>query len=43
VLVESVKKKDQEQDVRVKIYDKNVKINEDVNNMINDINKMLDE
>jgi hypothetical protein len=31
------------EDVSVKIYDKNVKINEDVNNMINDINKMLDE
>jgi hypothetical protein len=43
VLVESVKKNDKEHDVRVKIYDKNVKINEDVNNMINDINKMLDE
>jgi hypothetical protein len=43
VLVESVKKEDKSNDVSVKIYDKNVKINEDVNNMINDINKMLDE
>jgi uncharacterized membrane protein YgcG len=43
VLVESVKKENGDDDVSVKIYDKNVKINEDVNNMINDINKMLDE
>jgi hypothetical protein len=43
VLVESVKEKKENEDVSVKIYDKNVKINEDVNNMINDINKMLDE
>jgi hypothetical protein len=43
VLVESVKKDNGENDVSVKIYDKNVKINEDVNNMISDINKMLDE
>jgi hypothetical protein len=43
VLVESVKKEDKSNDVSVKIYDKNIKINEDVNNMINDINKMLDE
>ena len=43
VLVESVKNEKDENDVSVKIYDKNVKINEDVNNMINDINKMLDE
>ena len=43
VLVESVKKDDGNENVSVKIYDKNVKINEDVNNMINDINKMLDE
>jgi len=43
VLVESVEKGDKTKDVSVKIYDKNVKINEDVNNMINDINKMLDE
>jgi hypothetical protein len=43
VLVESVKENNESEDVSVKIYDKNVKINEDVNNMINDINKMLDE
>ena len=43
VLVESVNKDDKSKDISVKIYDKNVKINEDVNNMINDINKMLDE
>ena len=43
VLVESVKKDGENENVSVKIYDKNVKINEDVNNMINDINKMLDE
>jgi uncharacterized membrane protein YgcG len=43
VLVESVKKDNNDSEVSVKIYDKNVKINEDVNNMISDINKMLDE
>jgi hypothetical protein len=43
VLVESVKTEDKNNKVSVKVYDKNIKINEDVNNMINDINKMLDE
>jgi hypothetical protein len=43
VLVESVNKEGKGDNLSVKIYDKNVKINEDVNNMINDINKMLDE
>ena len=43
VLVESVKNENKDAKPSVKVYDKNIKINEDVNNMINDINKMLDE
>lgn len=45
-LVESIKT-DVEEDLilneRVKVYDKNLKINEDINNVINDINRMLGE
>jgi hypothetical protein len=42
-LVESVKPDKNINEDKIKIYDKNVKINKDVNNMIDDINKMLDE
>jgi len=43
VLVESVKPDGKPIVEKVKIYDKNVKINKDIDDMINDINKMLDE
>jgi intein/homing endonuclease len=43
VLVESVKPEDRNKTEKVKIYDKNIKINEGIDSMINDINKMLDE
>jgi uncharacterized membrane protein YgcG len=43
VLVESVKPEDKNKTEKVKIYDKNIKINEGIDSMINDINKMLDE
>lgn len=43
VLVESVKPEDKNKAEKVKIYDKNIKINEGIDSMINDINKMLDE
>ena len=42
-LVESVKPNKNINEDKIKIYDKNVKINKDVTNMIDDINKMLDE
>jgi len=45
-LVESIKTEDEEDVIlneRVKVYDKNLKINEDINNIINDIDRMLDE
>jgi uncharacterized membrane protein YgcG len=42
-LIESIKPDDKNKDEKVKIYDKNLKINEDMNGMIDDINKMLDE
>jgi len=42
-LVESVKPDKNINEDKIKIYDKNVKINKEVNNMIDDINKMLDE
>ena len=45
-LVESIKVDDEEDVIlneRVKIYDKNLKINEDINNVISDINRMLGE
>lgn len=43
VLVESVKPVDKNKNEKIKIYDKNIKINENIDSMINDINKMLDE
>jgi uncharacterized membrane protein YgcG len=43
-LVESVKPSEKNKSTeKVKIYDKTVKVNQTVNSMINDINKMLDE
>jgi uncharacterized membrane protein YgcG len=42
-LIESIKPEDKNKEEKVKIYDKNLKINEDMNGMIDDINKMLDE
>ncbi len=42
-LVESVKPNKNINEDKIKIYDKNVKINKEVNNMIDDIDKMLDE
>ena len=42
-LVEGITPKDKIKEERVKIYDKNVKVNEGINTMINDIDKMLDE
>jgi hypothetical protein len=41
-LTESVKKDKKPNVIREKIYDKNLKINEDVHNMIGDIDKMID-
>ena len=44
VLVESVKPSDKNKGIEnVKIYDKTVKVNQTVNSMIKDIDKMLDE
>jgi hypothetical protein len=43
-LVESITPKDNKiNEEKVKIYDKNIKVNESINTMIDDINKMLDE
>lgn len=42
-LVESVRPDKSPVADKIKIYDKNVKINKDIDNMIDDINKMLDE
>ena len=42
-LVESIKPTEKNISEKVKIYDKNVKVNESINSMIDDINKMLDE
>jgi uncharacterized membrane protein YgcG len=42
-LVESVKPTEVVRDEKIKIYDQNVKINEDINNMIKGIDKILDE
>jgi hypothetical protein len=42
-LVDSIKPDTTLREEKVKIYDKNVKINEGINNMISDIDKMLDE
>jgi hypothetical protein len=43
VLIESVKSDKKQIIENVKIYDKNVKVNKDIDSMINDIDKMLDE
>lgn len=43
MLVESVKKDNTINDDKIKITNKNVKINKTINNMIDDIDKMLDE
>ena len=43
VLIESVKPDKKQIIENVKIYDKNVKVNKDIDSMINDIDKMLDE
>ena len=42
-LIESIKPEDKSKDEKVKVYDKNLKINENVHNMIDDIDKMLNE
>ena len=45
-LVESIKTEDDVDVIlneRIKVYDKNLKINEDINDIINDIDRMLDE
>ena len=42
-LVESVKPDKNINEDKIKIYDKNIKINNDITTMITDINKMLDE
>ena len=44
-LMNSIKNKDEDKvlNERVKVYDKSLKINEDINNIINNIDKMLDE
>lgn len=43
VLVQSIKPDNTISEDKIKIYNKNVKINEGINNMIDDIDKMLDE
>jgi hypothetical protein len=43
ILLDSVKPENKINEDKIKIYDKNVKINEGINNMIDDIDKMLDE
>jgi len=43
ILMESIKPNNKINEDKVKIYDKNVKINNDVNNIIDDIDKLLDE
>jgi hypothetical protein len=42
-LIESVKSTPKEHVEKIKIYDKNVKVNKEIDEMINDIDKMLDE
>ena len=43
-LMTSIKPKEKEiMNERVKIVDKNIKINENINDMINNIDKMIDE
>jgi hypothetical protein len=43
VLVESIKTDDTNKEEKVKIYDKGVKINDDIHTMINEIDKRLDK
>ena len=43
ILVQSIKPDKTITEDKTKIYNKNIKINEGINNMINDIDKMLDE
>jgi len=43
VLMESIKSEKKEEDEKIRVYDKNVKINKEIDGMINDINEMLDE
>jgi hypothetical protein len=42
-LIESINPSDKYKEEKTKIYNKNLKINEGINSMIKDINKMLDE
>ena len=42
-LIESINPTEKYKEEKTKIYNKNLKINEGINSMINDINKMLDE
>ena len=42
-LVESMRPNEEVIDEKIKLYDKNVKINEDISNMIKGIDKILDE
>jgi hypothetical protein len=41
--VESIKPTIVQKEEKVKIYDKNVRVNKDIDEMISDIDKMLDE
>lgn len=43
VLIDSVKPDNKINEDKIKIYDKNIKINKNINNMIDDIDKMLNE
>lgn len=43
ILMESIKTEKKDGEDKIRVYDKNVKINKDIDNMIDDINKMLDE
>jgi len=42
-LLESIKPENTQKNEKIKVYDKNVKINKDIDSMIDDINKILDE
>ena len=42
-LVESVKSTESDKEEKIKIYNKNLRINEDINSMINDIDKILED
>lgn len=43
ILIESIKPDDKRKIENVKIYDKNIKINKDINSMVDSIDKLLDE